>query len=194
MFSAELSNALTNLEQEGGRRFLPASSVQLKLLISSAADEIALLIDSNQDGSIDFDEYSQHTKTIKLKQDQIRQYAKVILTNDMTLAASGHVKLRPRASLLTRVRRTSNMVRSSLLLLNKQQTTAVVALAQDELPDATKLNTITEAGDVKKKDDTIISGNKRASAAKPAKKKKGQPTKLATTSKPKRSSKTCPEG
>ncbi|KAH8056293.1 hypothetical protein JL722_7598 [Aureococcus anophagefferens] len=95
----EIGVALENMESEAHCCFSQSSRDALQVLMMNAGNEVADLIDEDHSGMIEWDEFYAHSATIAAKQEKIREYAKVLLVQDMRERPEAR---RPRASVMVR--------------------------------------------------------------------------------------------
>lgn len=95
MFQSAIKDILTKLEAECFAAFSEISLLEIETVVKESADEVADLVDANADGIISWDEFAVHFDTISRKQDNIREYAKILLTGDNTAAQQNHQRLCP---------------------------------------------------------------------------------------------------
>ena len=99
IFAKEIGVALENMESEAHCCFSQSSRDALQVLMMNAGNEVADLIDEDHSGMIEWDEFYAHSATIAAKQEKIREYAKVLLVQDMRERPEAR---RPRASVMVR--------------------------------------------------------------------------------------------
>ena len=114
MFRSQLETMLKNLEAQDGATFSPRSVDELNTLVDAAADEVGSLLDSNGDGSIEWQEFSRHVDEISRKQEKIRNYARVLLAQDRR----GHSK-KPKCLTISKVRRRSTALLGALSFVRR---------------------------------------------------------------------------
>ena len=99
IFAKELNVSLDNLESEAHCSFSPSSREALSVLMMNAGNDVADLIDEDRSGMIEWDEFYAHSATIAAMQEKIREYAKVLLVQDMRERPGAR---RPRCSVICR--------------------------------------------------------------------------------------------
>lgn len=99
IFAKELNVSLDNLEAEAHCAFSPSSREALSVLMMNAGNDVADLIDEDHSGMIEWDEFYAHSATIATMQEKIREYAKVLLVQDVRERSGAR---RPRCSVICR--------------------------------------------------------------------------------------------
>ena len=99
MFARELEAMVKSVEREEHRVFTDATRAQLEQLVANAGTEVVDLVDDDRSGYVEWVEFHRHRAAIQAKQDKIRNYAKVLLYQDVKERPAR----KPRCSILTRV-------------------------------------------------------------------------------------------